>query len=55
MHADLDALLTASYVLIDDFLPEGPHGPGRPAEITDAEVTRNQSSRRDETPSGALA
>lgn len=38
MHADLDALLTATYVLIDDFLPERPRRPGRPPEITDAEV-----------------
>lgn len=38
MHADLDALLTATYVLIDDFLPERPRGPGRPPQITDAEV-----------------
>jgi hypothetical protein len=38
MHADLDALLTATYVLIDDFLPERPPGPGRPPEITDAEL-----------------
>jgi hypothetical protein len=38
MHADLDTLLTASYVLIDDLLPERPRGPGRPPGITDAEV-----------------
>jgi hypothetical protein len=38
MHADLDALLTATYVLIDDFLPKRPRGPGRPPEISDAEV-----------------
>jgi hypothetical protein len=38
MHADLDTLLTASYVLIDDLLPERPRGPGRPPEITDAEL-----------------
>jgi len=38
MHANLDALLTATYVLIDDFLPERPRGPGRPPEITDAEM-----------------
>lgn len=38
MHADLDALLTATYVLIDDFLPERPRGPGRLPQITDAEV-----------------
>jgi hypothetical protein len=38
MHANLDALLTATYVLIDDFLPERAVRPGRPPEITDAEV-----------------
>lgn len=38
MHANLDALLTATYVLIDDFLPKRPPRPGRPPEITDAEV-----------------
>jgi hypothetical protein len=38
MHANLDALLTATYVLIDDFLPKRPRGRGRPQEITDAEV-----------------
>lgn len=37
MHADLDALLTALYVLIDDFLP-GRSGPGRPPQISDAEL-----------------
>lgn len=37
MHADLDALLTALYVLIDDFLP-GRSGPGRPPRISDAEL-----------------
>lgn len=37
MHADLDALLTALYVLIDDFLP-GRRGPGRPPQISDAEL-----------------
>lgn len=37
MHADLDALLTAIYVLVDDFLPER-RGPGRPPRITDAEL-----------------
>ena len=37
MHADLDALLTAIYVVIDDFLPER-SGPGRPPRITDAEL-----------------
>lgn len=38
MHANLDALLTATYVLIDDFLPKRPRGRGRPPEISDAEV-----------------
>lgn len=38
MHADLDALLTATYVLIDDFLPERPISRGRPPGITDAEL-----------------
>ncbi len=37
MRADLDTLLTAIYVLVDDFLP-GRAGPGRPPEITDAEL-----------------
>jgi hypothetical protein len=37
VHADLDALLTALYVLIDDFLP-GRTGPGRPPRISDAEL-----------------
>ena len=37
MHADLDALLTALYVLIDDFLP-GRSGPGRPPRISSAEL-----------------
>lgn len=37
MHANLDALLTALYVLIDDFLP-GRKGPGRPPQISDAEL-----------------
>jgi hypothetical protein len=37
VHADLDALLTACYVLIDDFLP-GRSGPGRPPLISDAEL-----------------
>lgn len=37
MHAQLDALLTAIYVLVDDFLPER-RGPGRPPRITDAEL-----------------
>lgn len=37
MHAQLDALLTAIYVLTDDFLPPR-SGPGRPPRITDAEL-----------------
>ncbi len=37
MHAQLDALLTATYVLVDDFLPKR-RGPGRPPKITDAEL-----------------
>lgn len=39
MFADLDDLLTALYVLTDDFLPERPKSrPGRKPKITDAEV-----------------
>jgi hypothetical protein len=37
MHANLDALLTAIYVVTDDFLPPR-SGPGRPPKITDAEL-----------------
>lgn len=37
MRADLDTLLTAIYVLLDDFLPDR-EGPGRPPKITDAEL-----------------
>jgi hypothetical protein len=37
VRADLDALLTAIYVLVDDFLPER-SGPGAPPRITDAEL-----------------
>ena len=37
MRADLDTLLTAIYVLVDDFLPER-RGPGRRPRITDAEL-----------------
>jgi len=37
VHAQLDALLTAIYVLTDDFLPPRT-GPGRPPRITDAEL-----------------
>jgi hypothetical protein len=35
MHAQLDDLLTATYVLVDDFRPKR-RGPGR--RITDAEL-----------------
>lgn len=37
MLANLDALLTALYVRVDDLLPRR-HGPGRPPRITDAEL-----------------
>lgn len=37
MHAQLNDLLTATYVLVDDFLPKR-RGPGRPPRITDAEL-----------------
>jgi hypothetical protein len=37
VHANLDALLTALYVRVDDFLPRR-QGPGRPPRITDAEL-----------------
>ena len=37
MLANLDALLTALYVCVDDFLPQR-HGRGRPPRITDAEL-----------------
>lgn len=37
MLADLDALLTALYVRVDDLLPRR-RGPGRPPRITDSEV-----------------
>ena len=37
MRAELDALLTALYVAVDDFLP-GRTGPGRRPRITDAEL-----------------
>ena len=37
MPPDLDALLTALYVLADDFLPKR-SGPGRPPQISDAEI-----------------
>ncbi|MGH2885123.1 MAG: IS982 family transposase [Solirubrobacteraceae bacterium] len=37
MHANLDALLTALYVRVDDLLPKR-SGPGRPPRISDAEL-----------------
>jgi hypothetical protein len=37
VRADLDTLLTAIYVLVDDFLPAR-GGPGRPPRISDAEL-----------------
>jgi len=37
VRADLDTLLTAIYVLVDDFLPRRT-GPGRPPRISDAEL-----------------
>jgi hypothetical protein len=37
VRADLDTLLTAIYVLLDDFLPAR-SGPGRKPKITDAEL-----------------
>ena len=37
MHADLDALLTALYVLVDDSLPAR-FGAGRPPKTSDAEI-----------------
>jgi hypothetical protein len=37
VRADLDALLTAIYALVDDFLPER-RGPGAPPRISDAEL-----------------
>ena len=37
MHANLDALVTALYVWVDDLLPRRV-GPGRPPRITDAEL-----------------
>lgn len=38
MLANLDALLTALYVRVDDFLPKRPPGRGHPPRITDAEL-----------------
>jgi Transposase DDE domain len=37
VHANLDALVTALYVRVDDLLPRR-QGPGRPPRITDAEL-----------------
>src|SRR2546422_3425151 len=37
LFRSLDDLLTATYVLVDDFLPKR-RGPGRPPRITDAEL-----------------
>jgi Transposase DDE domain len=37
VHADLDALVTALYVRVDDLLPKR-QGPGRPPRISDAEL-----------------
>jgi hypothetical protein len=37
VHAHLDALVSALYVRVDDFLPKR-RGPGRPPRITDAEL-----------------
>ena len=37
MHANLDALVTALYVRVDDLLPKR-SGPGRPPRISDAEL-----------------
>ena len=39
MTADLEALLTALYVLIDDHvIPPGQRRPGRPKKLSDAEL-----------------
>lgn len=38
MHADLDTLLTAMYVKIDDMLGERRRRPGRPPRLSDAEL-----------------
>ena len=38
MHADLDALLTALYVLVDDLLPPRRRGAGRPPRVSDSEL-----------------
>ena len=39
MTANLEALLTALYVLVDDHVvPSGPPGPGRPKQLSDSEL-----------------
>src|SRR4051794_5017079 len=38
MRADLDALLTVLYVLVDDLLPRGRRGAGRRPKISDSEL-----------------
>ena len=38
MHADLDALLTVLYVLVDDLLPRGQRRRGRRPRISDSEL-----------------
>src|SRR3954451_6294332 len=38
MRADLDALLTVLYVLVDDLLPRGRRGRGRRPRISDREL-----------------
>ena len=38
MHADLDVLLTALYVLVDDLLPRGCRRRGRRSRISDSEL-----------------
>ena len=45
MHADLDSLLTALYVLVDDLLPART-GAGRRPKITDAELVTLAVPRR---------
>ncbi|HEY2200633.1 MAG TPA: hypothetical protein VGH56_02000 [Solirubrobacteraceae bacterium] len=44
MLANLDALVTALYVRVDDLLPAR-QGPGRPPRITDAELIAHDSAR----------
>jgi hypothetical protein len=38
VHANLDALVRALYVRVDDLLPQAAGAPGRPPRITDAEL-----------------